>query len=287
MQAGETVTHLDEIVNKSIYILREVRAEFKNPCILWSTGKDSTTILSLVREAFFGEIPWDVVHIDTGWQFEEVYEFREMLQEEWGFNLVIAKSPLAGKINPRFSNISHFECCIKLKTKPLRDVIEKNGYDAVIVSIRRDEHAMRNIERVFSPRDREFRWRLVREKSSMIGDAPFESLQPIELWDLFRNYFKDAHHIRVHPILHWTEVDVWRYIKTRRLPTNPLYFSKDGRRFRSIGCKTCSVPIPSHASSIDEIIEEVLTSTETEREGRVQDKEEEHIMRRLRALGYM
>jgi len=278
---------LKELVDKSIYILREAKAEFKNPCVLWSTGKDSTTVLSLIREAFFGEIPWDVVHIDTGWKFKEIYEFRDRLQKEWGFNLVIAKSPLAGKINPTMGNVTHFECCTKLKTEPLRNLIEEKGYDAVIVSIRRDEHAMRNVERVFSPRDRNFRWKLVERKKGETGDTPFESLQPAELWNLYRNYFEDAHHVRVHPLLHWTEVDVWRYIKDRNLPVNPLYFSRNGKRYRSLGCKTCTVPIESDAKTVDQIITEVLMSKVPERVGRIQDKERESIMRQLRALGYM
>ena len=278
---------LKNLIDKSIFILREAKAEFENPCVLWSTGKDSTVVLSLMREAFFGEIPWDVVHIDTGWQFKEIYEFRDKLQKEWGFNLVVAKSPYAGKINPTQSGVTHFECCTKLKTEPLRKIIEEKGYDAVVVSIRRDEHVMRNVERVFSPRDRNFKWKLVETKEKPEGDAPFASLQPAELWDLYRNYFENVHHVRVHPILHWTEIDVWRYIKERNVPVNPLYFSRGGKRYRSLGCETCTMPVESNAATVEEIIEELLRIEEPERSGRVQDKERENLMRKLRALGYM
>jgi len=281
------MNNIENLVKKSIYVLREAKAEFKHPCVLWSTGKDSTAVLSLIKEAFFGEIPWDVVHIDTGWQFKEIYEFRDKLQKDWGFNLVVAKSPLAGKINPTTGKVTHFECCTKLKTEALRNLIEEKNYDAVVVSIRRDEHTMRNIERVFSPRDRNFEWKLVARKESKTGDAPFDSLQPTELWDLYRNYFVNAHHVRVHPILHWTEIDIWKYVKDRNLPVNPLYFAKNGKRYRSLGCRTCTEPFESDADTIDKIIQEISTTKTPERAGRKQDKEVKHIMRRLRALGYM
>jgi len=280
--------HLDELVNKSIYILRETNSQFKNPCVLWSTGKDSTAMLNLIRESFFGSFPWDIIHIDTGWKFPEMYEFRDKLVKDWNLPLVIAKSPFAGKMNPKYSKNAHVECCQKLKTDPLKDIIEQRGYDAIVVSIRRDEHYIRNLERVSSPRDKNFRWRFLRKKNKdEKGDAPFESLQDTELWNIYAADFGNVHHIRRHPILHWTENDVWEYIKDRKIPVNPLYFSKKGHRYRSLGCHTCTSPIPSKAKSIDEIIEELKTTKIPERSGRAQDKEKEQVMRRLRALGYM
>jgi 3'-phosphoadenosine 5'-phosphosulfate sulfotransferase (PAPS reductase)/FAD synthetase len=180
------VSHLEKLVDTSIYILRETRAQFKNPCFLWSTGKDSTVMLILIRESFFGEVPWDVVHIDTGWKFPEIYEFREKICKEWNLPLVVVKSPLAGKINPEQSKVSHYKCCQKLKTDVLRYTIEQNGSDAVVVSIRRDEHYVRNFEHVSSPRDKKFRWNLLRRKrKNEEGDAPFLALQETELWDLY------------------------------------------------------------------------------------------------------
>ena len=295
-------TNLGFLVDKSVYIIREANAQFNNPCVLWSTGKDSTAMLSLIRETFLGKIPWDVVHIDTGWKFPEMYEFRDELAEKWGFTLKIAKSGSAGKINPLEGNVKlhHQECCQKLKTDMLRKIIETNRYDAVVVSIRRDEHYMRNIERVASPRDKKFRWRLLREKESTeSGDAPFESLQDTQLWDLIESDFgEDTHHVRIHPFLTnppWTERDVWLHIATNNIPCNPLYRADyvaekypqwKGKRFRSLGCQTCTLPVQSNASTIDEILLELETTETSERSGRAQDKEREQIMRKLRAMGY-
>ena len=294
--------NLQFLVDKSVYIIREANAQFANPCVLWSTGKDSTAMLSLIREAFLGEIPWDVVHIDTGWKFPEMYESRDELAKKWGFNLRVARSALAGKINPSDGEVkaSHQECCQKLKTDMLKEIIETSGYDAVVVSIRRDEHHMRNIERVASPRDKKFRWRLLRKKESgESGDAPFESLQDTQLWNLIESDFgEDTHHVRIHPFLTnppWTERDVWLYIKSKDLPFNPLYRADyveekypqcKGKRFRSLGCRTCTVPVQSNASTIDEILLELETTKISERSGRAQDKEREQIMRKLRAMGY-
>jgi len=279
---------LKDLMERSIYIINEAKAQFKNPCTLWSTGKDSTTLLYLIKLASpLNKVDIPVVHIDTGWKFPEVYEFRDRIAKLWDLDLRIAKHPLAGKINPVFGNITHEECCQKLKTEALRNFIEENGFDAVFVAIRRDEHYMRNIERHFSPRDRNFRWKFLRKKEEgEKGDAPFESLQPIELWDIYASDFgEDVHHVRIHPILDWSEIDVWRFVKAFNLPVNPLYFSKGGYRYRSLGCRTCTFQIKSEARTIDEIIEEIKTSRERERAGRHTEKEE--VMRKLRALGYL
>jgi sulfate adenylyltransferase subunit 2 len=279
---------LEELVGKSIFILRETKAQFKNPVVLWSTGKDSTLTLSLCRDAFFGEVPFPVLHIDTGWKFPVMYEFRDRLTKEWNLDLIVEKSEKAGLIVPS-SGIDHEECCHTLKTEVLRTTIEKYGFDAVIVSIRRDEHYIRNLERVSSPRDSKFRWKLLRKKNEgEEGDAPYESLQNVELWDnLQKDFGDDCHHVRRHPILHWTEIDVWKYIEERNIPTNPLYFSRSGKRYRSLGCYPCTVPIESKASTIQEIISELGITKVEERSGRSQDKEAEQVMRKLRAMGYM
>jgi len=276
---------MDKLVSKSEYILREVSSRFENPAVLWSTGKDSTCMLSLIRNVF-GEVPFPVVHLDTGRKFPEIYEFRDKLSKEWGLNLMVSRNSDAGDVSPEKS---HFECCSALKTEALKNVLREHGFDALIMSIRRDEHYMRNLERFFSPRDREFRWHIVRPKEPQeVGDAPFESLQNPELWDLYQTDFGEkCSHVRVHPILHWTELDVWRYTKESNLPVNSLYFSKDGKRFRSLGCMPCTTPIESGASSIDEIISELETTRIPERSGRTQDKEREETMRKLRSLGYM
>lgn len=279
---------LEESVGKSIFILRETKAQFDNPVVLWSTGKDSTLTLSLCRDAFFGEVPFPVLHIDTGWKFPVMYKFRDNLAEEWNLDLLVEKSEKAGLMSPN-SKIDHKDCCQTLKTEVLRKAIEEQRFDAVIVSIRRDEHYMRNLERISSPRDKDFRWKFLRKKKKGEGgDAPFKSLQNVELWDKFqKNFGEDVHHVRRHPILHWSEIDVWRYIEERNIPVNPLYFSSSGKRYRSLGCYPCTFPVESKASTIQEIIDELEITKIRERSGRAQDKEAEQIMRKLRALGYM
>lgn len=257
---------LRELEEKSIFILRETKARFRKPAILWSTGKDSTVVLELSRRAFFGRIPWPAIHIDNGIDFPETYEFRERLSRLWNFKVIVARSKI------KDDKISGISCCGANKTEALKKVMQERNIDALIVSIRRDEHGIRAKERYFSPRDKEFQWH-------------YEN-QPLEIWGAF-SVPHDSDHIRVHPILHWTELDVWRYIKLQNIPVNPLYFSRNGKRYRSLGCTKCTVAIPSTASSVDEIIKELETSDISERSGRSQDKEREYTMQRLRSLGYM
>jgi sulfate adenylyltransferase subunit 2 len=292
---------LNELEQKSIFILREACAQFKRPAVLWSTGKDSTTMLWLCKKAFFGKIPFPVIHIDTSYKFPEIYEFRDRISKEWNLKLIIAKNEEALKKGISPETTSRFNCCTALKTEALKQVIRKYKFDALILSIRRDEHVMRNIERYFSPRDKEFKWHIIRPKTPeemKEGDAPFVSLQPVELvgWNLFWSDFgPNVDHVRVHPMLHWREIDVWRYIKREKLPVNPLYFANyvekkyelKNKRYRSLGCKCCTTPVESSASTIDEIIEELEITEVEERVGRAQDKEDEEMMRKLRSLGYM
>jgi len=265
---------LKELENKSIYIIREAYAEFENPAVLWSTGKDSTAVLWLCREAFFGKIPFPVIHIDTGYKFKQMYEFRDRIAEEWGMDLVIAKNEEAMKagVGPKDGK---FECCTALKTEALMKYLDKRGFDALLLAIRRDEHGIRAKERVFSPRDEEFRWNY-RD-------------QPLEMWDQYQSQAETVHmHTRVHPILHWRELDVWEYIKQEKvIPVNPMYFANSGKRYRSLGCEPCTSPIDSDAKTIDEIVEELRTTKIAERSGRAQDKEKTFMMQKLRALGYM
>jgi len=281
---------MDELIKKSIFIIREAKSQFKNPAVLWSTGKDSTAMLALIKEAFFGKVPFPVVHLDTGYKFPEIYEFRDRLAKEWELNLIIGKGD---NTNFHPEKTGHFECCTELKTNTLKGVLKKHKFDALIMSIRRDEHYIRNLERFYSPRDKQFKWHLVRPKTKeemKEGDAPFVSEQQVEFagWNLFQSDFgSNCDHVRVHPILHWTELDIWKFMKDKNLPINPLYISKNGYRYRSLGCMPCTVPIKSDAKTIDEIIEELKTTMIEERSGRSQDKEKEQVMRRLRSLGYM
>ncbi|RZN34433.1 MAG: sulfate adenylyltransferase subunit CysD [Methanophagales archaeon ANME-1-THS] len=272
---------LKDLENKSIYIIREAYAEFENPAVLWSTGKDSTTVLWLCRKAFFGTIPFPVIHIDTGYKFKRMYAFRDRIAEEWGMDLVIARNEAAMKsgVGPKSGK---FECCTKLKTEALMQCLDKYGFDALLLAIRRDEHGIRAKERVFSPRDKEFKWNY-RD-------------QPLEMWDQYQAHHQGESetdgtvhtHTRVHPILHWRELDVWEYIKQEeKIPVNEMYFANAGTRYRSLGCEPCTSPIESNAQTIDAIVEELRTTKIAERSGRAQDKEKMFMMQKLRALGYM
>jgi sulfate adenylyltransferase subunit 2 len=164
-------------------------------------------------------------------------------------------------------------CCTALKTQALKEAIADYDFEALLLGIRRDEHGIRAKERYFSPRDQQWKW-------------DYEN-QPPELWDQYTAQADQETHIRVHPLLHWREIDIWRYVQRENLPVNSLYFAHDGKRYRSLGCKPCTSPIESNAGTVDEILDELINSTTAERAGRAQDKEDAYTMQKLRALGYM
>jgi len=266
---------LDELESQSIFIMREARKKFSRLAMLWSVGKDSTTMICIARKAFYGRVPFPVIHIDTGKKFREMYEFRDRCVREWGLKLIIAQKTDADELG--IGPDKKIRCCDYRKTQALKDAIEQHRFEALILGIRRDEHGVRAKERVFSPRDQDFRW-------NYKDQAP-------ELWDQYKTKREGEQHLRIHPLLQWTELDVWEYIRRENLPINPLYFSGTraaGKRFRSLGCETCTNPVESAASTVDEIIEEIKTNRNvSERSGRAQDKEEADAMQKLRALGYM
>lgn len=263
---------LKSLENKSLYMLREAYAEFKKPAVLWSTGKDSITALWLCKKAFFGKIPFPVIHIDTTYKFKEMYAFRDSLAREWGLDLIVVRNEEAIKegVSPEDGK---FECCNRLKTQALMKCLDENGFDALILAIRRDEHGIRAKERYFSPRGRDFTWNY--------------KDQPLEMWDQYQGLTGNKIHVRVHPILHWRELDVWEYMRQENLPVNPMYFARHGKRYRSLGCEPCTFPIDSDAKTIDEIVAEIKETKIAERSGRAQDKEKAFTMQKLRALGYM
>ncbi|MCL4379124.1 MAG: sulfate adenylyltransferase subunit CysD [Candidatus Marsarchaeota archaeon] len=251
---------------KSIFILREAKQKFKNVAALWSMGKDSTTMLALARKAFLGEVPFPVIHIDNRIDFPETYTFREYLTKKWKLNLIVAYSD----IKPDSIGSA---CCGQNKPDTLKRVMKQYGFDALIVSIRRDEHGIRSKERYASPRTKNFEWKY--------------KDQPAELWDDYSSKLDEGGHIRIHPLLDWNEIDVWSYIKEEKIPVNPLYFSRNGFRYRSLGCSNCTVPVKSSAKNVTDIIKELETTKIEERSGRSMDKESEYVMSRLRSLGYM
>jgi len=266
------LNHLDRLENQSIFIIREAYSQFRDVAMLWSIGKDSTTLLWLARKAFFGQIPFPVVHIDTTYKFKEIYDFRDKYANEWGLNLLVAKNEkaLSGDVGP---DKGKFQCCNELKTVALKQAIAKHGFKALYLGIRRDEHGIRAKERVFSPRDEDFEW-------------DYKN-QPPELWDQYKTKATEEEHLRVHPLLGWREIDVWEYVKRENIPVVDLYFAKKGKRYRSIGCETCCMPVDSEADTINKVVEELKTSKVSERSGRAQDKEDDYMMQKLRSLGYM
>jgi sulfate adenylyltransferase subunit 2 len=265
--------YVERLESQSIYIIREAYKQFRDIGMLWSIGKDSTTLLHLVRKAFYGRVPFPVIHIDTGFKFKEIYAFRDEWAKNWNLNLIVARNneALARGVGPKAGN--KLECCGQLKTEALKQLLDRHRFTAILLGIRRDEHGIRAKERVFSPRDARFQW-------------DYKN-QPAELWDQYKNRQAEDEHVRVHPLLHWTEYDVWTYIQREGIPVVSLYFAREGKRFRSIGCQDCCDPVPSRADTIDKIVEELRTTKIAERSGRAQDKERTYMMQKLRSLGYM
>jgi sulfate adenylyltransferase subunit 2 len=265
--------HLTDLENRSIYIIREAYYRFKNIAMLWSIGKDSTTLLWLCRKAFFGKVPFPVIHIDTTYKFPEIYRFREEYAKKWGLNLIVGKNEdqVARGMGP--GKGSKLDCCNELKTNALKQVIAKEGFQAILLGIRRDEHGIRAKERVFSPRDENFSWNY--------------KDQHAELWEQYRTNTAEDNHVRVHPILHMTELDIWKYVQRENIPIVELYLSKAGKRFRSIGCLPCCSSVESGALNVEDIVQELGTTHTSERAGRAQDKEDVYTMQKLRSLGYM
>jgi sulfate adenylyltransferase subunit 2 len=263
--------HLEELEDKSVYILREAYKNFDNLCMLWSIGKDSTVLLWLLRKAFFGHAPIPLVHIDTSYKIKAMIEYRDQLAKSWALNLVVGqnKQALANGMNHTRGRVV---CCTALKTEGLRQVLEQKKYNGVIVGVRSDEEGTRAKERYFSPRDGNNDW-------------DFKD-QPPELWDQYKTRFEPGTHVRIHPLLDWTEINIWEYIKKESIPVIPLYFDQgNGTRYRSLGCDPCTGTIQSTAKNVDEIIEELRHTKVAERSGRAQDAD--RGMEKLRKDGYM
>ena len=262
--------HLDELESLSVYIFREAFNRIDRLAMLWSLGKDSNVMVWLARKAFFGHLPFPVMHIDTGRKFKEMYEFRTRFAAEWGLNLLLGECPPVEEIDQTLPPAARSAA---RKTVGLKRMIEKHGLNGVFAGIRRDEQATRSKERYFSPR-------------GLGGGWQFKD-QPPEFWDQFNTDFPPGTHLRIHPLLHWTELDIWRYTQRERIPMVPLYFSRDGKRYRSLGDQDITSPIVSEAKTIEEVIAELESTLTPERAGRAMDHEAEDAFERLRADGYM
>lgn len=290
---------LTQLEQKSIYILREAYANFKDLCMLWSIGKDSTVLLHLARKAFFGHVPFPLVHVDTHYKIPEMIVYRDRLAKEWGLTMIVGQNEevLSAKQTFPDGTVDRMTCCRLLKTEALHKTLSGEGkryrlnhdtgvYDVdthteaftgVIVGVRADEEGSRSKERYFSARGIHNDWD--------VGD------QPPEFWNQFKTDFAPGTHVRIHPLLDWTECNIWEYIERESIPTVSLYYDQGtGKRYRSLGCAPCTASVESSAKNVREIIEELKTGKFThiaERSGRAQDKDDGGGLETLRREGYM
>lgn len=291
--------HLEALENKSVHILREAYREFKSLCMLWSIGKDSTVLLWLARKAFFGHAPFPLVHIDTHYKVPEMIAYRDRLAHEWKLNLIVGENSAALDAKQTFPDgtVGRIACCRLLKSEALKHTLSgewprlkmnhatgelepdpsREPYTGVIAGVRADEEGSRSKERYFSPRDRRNDWN--------VDD------QPPELWSQYKTDFAPGTHVRIHPLLDWTELNVWEYIQREGIPLISLYFDQgDGKRYRSLGCFPCTTPVDSNATTVSQIVEELRSgkfSNIAERSGRAQDKDDGGGLETLRREGYM
>ncbi|HHZ67916.1 MAG TPA: sulfate adenylyltransferase subunit CysD [Alphaproteobacteria bacterium] len=262
--------YLARLESESIYILREAYRTIHPLGMLWSLGKDSNVMLWLTRKAFLGRVPFPVVHVDTGKKFPEMYAFRDRYAEHWNLNLVCGECPPIETIDPSLPPAARSAA---RKTEGLKAIMDKEAFAGVFAGIRRDEQAVRAKERVFSPRGLNAEWD--------------QHDQPAEFWGQYTTRMPQGSHIRIHPLLHWREIDIWRYTKRENIPIIDLYFSRNGYRYRSLGDQDITEPVKSSASTIDEVIAELETTKVAERAGRAMDHEDEDAFERLRQHGYM
>lgn len=297
-----TLTHLRKLEAESIHILREVVAECQRPVLLYSVGKDSSVLLRLAQKAFHpGRIPFPLLHIDTSYKFREMIEFRDRYTAELGVKLIVHTNHKALKEGATPFTLGTQRCCGALKTTALLDALREGAFDAAIGGARRDEERSRAKERIFSFRDPRGQWDPRNQRP--------------ELWNLFNTRINPGESLRVFPLSNWTEVDVWHYIHTEKIPVVPLYFAKlrpvlvrgdsllsveqdfvprlPGEqtkmvkcRMRSLGCSPCTGAIRSDAETVPEIIEELLNVRRSERQNRVIDHDQDGSMEIKKQEGY-
>jgi len=302
------VSYLNQLESESIHILREVAAEFKNPVMLYSAGKDSSVMVRLAQKAFYpGKFPFPLMHVDTGYKFPEMYAFRDQFCRQIEATLIVERNDhwISQGCHPL--NMGVDKCCSYLKTEALLMALRKHGFDAAIGGARREEEKSRAKERVFSLRDRFGQWDPKNQRP--------------ELWDLYNTRMNEGETVRVFPLSNWTEQDIWQYIKAEKIPVVPIYFarprpviSRSGilipvsscsfvpheatsgqkneavttvmSRFRSLGCIPCTGAVASTATTIDDIIREVQTAKKSERENRVIDLTSDSSMEQKKKEGY-
>ncbi|WP_426358451.1 sulfate adenylyltransferase subunit CysD [Pseudocolwellia sp. HL-MZ19] len=296
------LTHLQKLEAESIHIMREVAAEFDNPVMLYSVGKDSAVLLHLARKAFApGKIPFPLLHVDTTWKFKEMIAFRDEMAKEYGFELLVHKNQegIDAGVGP-FTHGSAKHTDI-MKTQGLKQALDKYGFDAAFGGARRDEEKSRAKERVYSFRDKNHRW------------DP-KSQRP-ELWNIYNGKVNKGESIRVFPLSNWTELDIWQYIYLESIKIVPLYLSekrpvveRDGTlimvdddrmpieegeeiqmknvRFRTLGCYPLTGAVESTATTLPEIIQEMLLTKTSERQGRVIDHDSSGSMEKKKMEGY-
>jgi len=301
-RTARTLTHLERLEAESIHIIREVAAECEKPVMLYSIGKDSAVMLHLAIKAFYpSKPPFPLMHVDTGWKFRDMYALREATAKKYDWELIVHKNPegVAKNVNP-FDHGSALHTQI-MKTDGLKQALDKYGFDAAFGGARRDEEKSRAKERIFSFRDSRHRWDPKNQRP--------------ELWDLYNARKNKGESIRVFPLSNWTELDIWQYIHREKIDIVPLYFAaerpvvwRDGQmimvddermrlnpgetpemrkvRFRTLGCYPLTGAIDSNATSLLDIVEEMLVATSSERQGRVIDKDASASMEKKKQEGY-
>lgn len=301
MKNKYTLSHLDEREAESIYIFREVAAQFERPVILYSVGKDSSVLLRLAQKAFYpGKIPFPLLHVDTGFKFKEMYEFRDKMVADIGAELLVYTNEDAKKNNANPFDLGTQRCCALLKTDALLQALRKGEFDAAIGGARRDEERSRAKERVFSFRDEFGQWDPKNQRP--------------ELWNLLNGKINKGESIRVFPLSNWTELEVWQYIERENIPIVPLYYAKKREmvvrgkqiipleseqqlrpgekseevmcRFRTLGCTHCTGAIHSEADTIRKIIEEMMIVRTSERSTRLIDHDTDGSMEIKKREGY-
>ncbi len=292
---------LDELEAESIYIIREVAATFEKPVMLYSIGKDSSVMLHLARRAFYpAPVPFPLLHVDTGFKFPEMYEFRDNFCREIGADLRVFRHEEAIAAGTDPWQLGTQRCCALLKTKALLLALKEGGYDAAFGGARREEERSRAKERVFSFRDIYGQWDPKKQRP--------------EIWDQYNGRIFQGESIRVFPLSNWTELDIWQYIEREKIPVVPLYFAKKRRvirrgellipyspatplkkgeaaeevfcRFRTLGCYPCTGAIPSAAQTVKEIIAELTGTQLSERITRVIDHDSDGSMEKKKREGY-